>query len=82
MEWNIKVTPKTLKESINYTANIKVGTDEQTLRRLKRIEIVGFWKLLAWQFFEVHFCCCNVWINACLSLVWFLWDVKEPILCS
>ena len=47
MEWNIKVTPKTLKESINYTANIKVGTDEHTWRRLKRIEIVGFWKLLA-----------------------------------
>ena len=25
MEWNIKVTPKKLKESINYTANIKVA---------------------------------------------------------
>ena len=47
MEWKIKITLKTLKESINYTANINVGTDEQTWRRLKRIEIVGFWKLLA-----------------------------------
>ena len=47
MEWNIKVTPKMLKESINYTANIKVGTDEQTWRRFKRIEIVGFGKLVA-----------------------------------
>ena len=47
MEWNIKITPKTLKESVNCTANINVSADEQTWRRLKRIEIVGFWKLLA-----------------------------------
>ena len=47
MKWNIKITLKTLKKSINNTANTNVGTDEQIWRRLKRIEIVGFWKLLA-----------------------------------
>ena len=35
-----------IEEGINCTANTNIGTDGQTCRRLRRIEIVGFWPTL------------------------------------
>ena len=43
----LKELLKMLKEGINYPANTKGSTDAQTWRRLKRIAIVVFEKLLA-----------------------------------
>ena len=37
--------------------NRKVGMDGQILKQLKWIAIVRFENLLAWQLFQVHFCC-------------------------
>ena len=48
---------QTWNEGINNTEDGKVATDGQSWRRLKRIAIVVFKNLLAWQFYKVQFCC-------------------------
>ena len=46
---------KNKKECTNNTTNIKVDSDGQSWRRLKRIESVGFWKIVSPTIFQSSF---------------------------
>ena len=46
---------KNIKECTNNTTNIKVDSDGQSWRRLKRIESVGFWKIVSPTIFQSSF---------------------------
>ena len=50
-----QLSRKTLKEGINDTENTKVGTNGQTWRRFKRMEIVSFWKPVSLTVFQYIF---------------------------
>ena len=44
-------------KGLNDTANTKEGTDGPNWRRLTRIAIAVFEKLLGWTVFKVYICC-------------------------
>ena len=59
-ERNTKIAAQNMTRRYKYHSKCKRGKDGETWRRLKRIEIVVFWKLVSPSFAKFIYVVCNV----------------------